>query len=162
AARRGREDSREAGEATRGADGGGRLRRALQAGEELLALRRRVQGGEHPEAVTLRWDLEALRKVAALPAVGRAAWRQALRGAEEAQQLREKGRYAEALRLQQKLLALSRDVLGEQHPDTAARYSNLALSLHDQGKHAEAEPLFRRALAIYQQALGEQHPHTGI
>src|SRR5438094_217558 len=48
---------------------------AIQAAEGLLTLRRRAQGGDHYEAVNLHWELEALRKVAALPADKRAAWR---------------------------------------------------------------------------------------
>src|SRR5687767_1185746 len=39
---------------------------ALKAAEELLTLRRRVQGKEHWETVNARWATETLRKVAAL------------------------------------------------------------------------------------------------
>src|SRR5262245_48818733 len=48
---------------------------AVQAAEELLALRRRVQGADHHETVSVQWDVAALRKVAALPAEQRAEWR---------------------------------------------------------------------------------------
>src|SRR5262245_26629432 len=57
---------------------------AVQAAEELLALRRRVQGADHHEAVIVQWAVAALREVAALPAEQRAAWREAEKGGREA------------------------------------------------------------------------------
>ena len=50
--------------------------------------------------------------------------------------------------------------LGEDHPDTATSYNNLASTLRAQGKYAEAEAMHRRALAIKLKALGEDHPST--
>ena len=57
-------------------------------------------------------------------------------------------------------LAIRRRVLGEDHPDTAASYNNLACNLKAQGKYAEAEPLLPQALAIRRRVLGEDHPDT--
>src|SRR5581483_5181784 len=57
-------------------------------------------------------------------------------------------------------LALLRNVLGEEHPQTAISYTGLALCLHAQGKYADALPLFQKSLAICQKVLGEQHPNT--
>ena len=51
-------------------------------------------------------------------------------------------------------------MLGEDHPETAQGYNNLASNLHAQGKYAEAEPLFRTALEIRRRVLGEDHPDT--
>jgi tetratricopeptide (TPR) repeat protein len=133
---------------------------AIRAAEELLALRRHAQGDEHYEVVNVRWSLEALRKVAALPVKQRAEWRQALRSGLEAQRLMDQGLYAQALPPLQKRLTLCRQVLGEDHPDTANSYSWVAYNLHAKGKHAEAEPLLRKALAILHKALGEGHPDT--
>ena len=36
--------------------------------------------------------------------------------------------------------------LGEEHPDTAESYNNLAYVLGDQGRYAEAEPLLPQCL----------------
>ena len=77
-----------------------------------------------------------------------------------ASQLYARGQYAEAALLFRKTLRVRRDTLGEDHPDTATSYSNLAETLSDQGKYAEAEAMHRRALAIYLKALGEDHPDT--
>ena len=38
-----------------------RYAEAVQAAEDLLALRRRLQGADHHEAVTAQWDLAALK-----------------------------------------------------------------------------------------------------
>jgi CHAT domain-containing protein len=133
---------------------------AIQAAEQLLALRRRVQGADHHEAVDAHWRVAELEKVAALPAERRAEYRAAERGGRKAPQLVEHGHLALALPLLQGLLELQRQVLGEEHPGTAVSYNNLAATLEAQGKAVEAEPLFRKALAICQQALGDQHPLT--
>ena len=77
-----------------------------------------------------------------------------------ARQLYARGQYAEAALLFQESLSIRRDILGEDHPDTAASYNNLAVTLDAQGKYAEAEALHRQALAIRLKALGEDHPDT--
>src|SRR5262249_38411017 len=43
--------------------------------------------------------------------------------------------------------------LGEDHPDTASSYNNLAWTFDRQGKYAEAHPLYRGAAAICLEAL---------
>jgi tetratricopeptide (TPR) repeat protein len=50
-------------------------------------------------------------------------------------------------------------VLGEEHPDTALSYDNVA-NLKAQGKYAEAAEGLRKALDINRKVLGEEHPHT--
>jgi Tfp pilus assembly protein PilF len=74
--------------------------------------------------------------------------------------LNSQGKHSEALPLLQRALVIRLAVLGEQHPDTAHSYNNVALCLNSQGKHADALPLHQRALAIHRKALGEQHPDT--
>jgi CHAT domain-containing protein len=133
---------------------------AIKLSEELLALRTKVQGNEHWQTVTEKWSLTALQKVAALPAEKRAGWRQAARGAAEARSLERKAHYAEALPLWQERLKWCRQVLGEEHPDTAQSYNEVAFNLSAQGKYAEAGPLYHKALDICRKALGEDHPDT--
>ena len=77
-----------------------------------------------------------------------------------ANQLYARGQYAEAALLFREDLSIRRDILGEDHPDTAHSYNDLAETLRAQGKYAEAEAMHRRALAICLKALGEDHPHT--
>jgi tetratricopeptide (TPR) repeat protein len=133
---------------------------AITTAEELLALRTKVQGAEHWQTVHLKWQLAALQKVGALPAEKRRGWRQAEQGAAEADRLEQKAQYARALPLQEERRTWCQEVLGEDHPDTATSYNNIAYNLNAQGKYAEAGPLFRKALDIKRKALGEDHPHT--
>ena len=50
--------------------------------------------------------------------------------------------------------------LGEDHPDTAQSYNNIATNLNAQGRYDEAEPLYKKALEICERELGEDHPDT--
>jgi hypothetical protein len=50
--------------------------------------------------------------------------------------------------------------LGEDHPDAARSYNNVAGNLNAQGRYAEARPLAERVLAIWRKVLGEDHPLT--
>ena len=71
-------------------------------------------------------------------------------------------RYEEAKPLYEEALAITRKVLGEQHPHTAGSLNNLALLYESQGQYEKAEPLYGQALAICINILGEQHPNTQI
>jgi tetratricopeptide (TPR) repeat protein len=139
---------------------GGTWEEALRAAEQLLALRQKVQGTDHWEAVNARWQVEALRaaqrqseevrkEYAGLPDLQR-----------QADALVAGGRYREAQPVLEKILAVRRKVLGEEHPYTAASSNNLAHSLNAQGKYAAAEEGSRQALAIRRKTLGEEHPDT--
>ena len=99
---------------------------AIKAADELLALRSRVQGADHWEAVNQKWDIELLKKEAVLSKEERAAWRQAESDDLKAQQLEVKHRFQEALPRRQELLERSRRILGEEHPYTAVSYNWLA------------------------------------
>ena len=48
--------------------------------------------------------------------------------------------------------------LGEEHPDVASSYNNLAALYDSQGRYSEAEPLYKKALELWQRLLGEEHP----
>jgi tetratricopeptide (TPR) repeat protein len=51
-------------------------------------------------------------------------------------------------------------VLGEEHPNTATSYDNVASCLDHHGKHGKALPLYEKALAIRRKVLGEDHSET--
>ena len=79
---------------------------------------------------------------------------------EEGQKLREAGKYAEAVTLVERVLALREPVLGRMHLEVAS-YLNLLGDLHRlQGRYMSAEPLIERALAIREAALGKNHPQV--
>jgi CHAT domain-containing protein/Flp pilus assembly protein TadD len=74
--------------------------------------------------------------------------------------LYQQGKYSEAIPLAEKVLAIRRKQLGDNHPSTAASIGNLAELYRAQGRYSEAEPLYQQALAIRRKQLGENHPDT--
>ncbi|PIB09882.1 hypothetical protein AMR42_11895, partial [Limnothrix sp. PR1529] len=57
-------------------------------------------------------------------------------------------------------LEICEQVLGADHPNTAASLNNLAGLYESQGRYEAAEPLFRRCLEIVLEKLGQDHPNT--
>jgi tetratricopeptide (TPR) repeat protein len=94
------------------------------------------------------------------------AWQDALREARACNLhgllLRAQGDDAAARPLYERALAIAEQVLGPQHPATAASLNNLAALLDAQGDDAAARPLYERALAIHEQVLGPLHPDTAL
>ena len=72
------------------------------------------------------------------------------------------GKYAEAIPLAQRELAIYEKAFGPNHPDVATVLNNLALLHFSQGRYADAEPLLKRSLAIYEKAHGSDHPHVAV
>lgn len=70
------------------------------------------------------------------------------------------GEYKKAEALYKKVLLVSGRVLGEEHPDIATSYNNLAVMYYNQGKYKEAKELYKKALQIREKVLGEEHPDT--
>ncbi len=70
------------------------------------------------------------------------------------------GKYAEAIPLAQKRLALLEASLGAEHPDVATALNNLAYIYKNQGRLADAEPLYTRSIGILEKTLGAEHPHV--
>jgi tetratricopeptide (TPR) repeat protein len=137
-----------------------RYAEAIPAAEGLLALRTNVQGADHWETRLQQGRLTELRKLAALPEEKQRAWYKAEQGVVEAATLEKNARYTEALPLRRERLTWCREVLGEEHFDTATAYHNVALDLNSLGSFGEAGPLYQRALEIYRKTLGEDHPYT--
>ncbi|WP_048314625.1 CHAT domain-containing protein, partial [Crocosphaera watsonii] len=55
-------------------------------------------------------------------------------------------------------LALIKKLLGDEHPDVATSFNNLAGLYRSQGRYTEAEPLYKDALALRKKLLGDEHP----
>ncbi|RRR74024.1 MAG: tetratricopeptide repeat protein [Candidatus Viridilinea halotolerans] len=70
------------------------------------------------------------------------------------------GSYASAQPYVERALALSEQVLGAEHPDTAQSLNNLAWLYRVQGNYGAALPLYERALPLSEQVLGADHPQT--
>jgi len=76
----------------------------------------------------------------------------------EVVKLYQAGKYAEAIPLAQRALAIQEKALGPEHPAVATSLNNLAALHNSMGAYAKAEPLYQRALAIDEKALGPEHP----
>jgi len=70
------------------------------------------------------------------------------------------GAYAEALPWLEQCISSVKERLGEDHPDVATSYNNLASLYRSQGRYTEAEPLLKKALELRQRLLGENHLHV--
>lgn len=71
------------------------------------------------------------------------------------------GRYAEALPLFERALAITEKAKGSEHPDVARRLKNVGWAHQAMGQYTNALPLFERALSISEIAHGPEHPDTG-
>ena len=68
------------------------------------------------------------------------------------------GKYEDAEPYFLKSLEIYEKVLGENHPDTATSYNNLAGLYKSQVRYEDAEPFYLKALEIREKVLGENHP----
>ena len=119
------------------------------------------QGANHWEVIDARVTVERWQRLTAVAAKDRVEVVRALLAAGEGSRLQQRLRYREAEAKQREVLAIYRKVLGEQHPETAASYNNVAFCLQSQGRHGEALPLYQKALALTRRVLGERHLETG-
>jgi tetratricopeptide (TPR) repeat protein len=138
----------------------GKFAEAIEPAREVAEIRTRLQGADHWQAADARRAVDDLRRIAAMPEEGRKAMASVGELDQKADAARQRAHYADAERIDRTLLEIRRKWLGEDHPETASSYNNLAVNLNSQGRFAEAEPLVRRALAIWLKALGEDHPET--
>jgi tetratricopeptide (TPR) repeat protein len=73
---------------------------------------------------------------------------------------REQGKFTEAVKMHEEVLAKTMVILREDHPDTLASMHNLALTYEVQGKLTEAAKMNEQVLAKTMVILGEDHPDT--
>src|SRR6266511_542885 len=72
--------------------------------------------------------------------------------------LRNSGRYDEALPHFERALEIRERRLGPDHPDVSQAISGLATLHYYKGEYSKAEPLYQRALAIREKSLDPEHP----
>src|SRR5262249_29544477 len=133
---------------------------ALKASEELLALRQKVQGADHWQAVNAVWLRKALQIILKLEAADQRAMAKIPALEREAETLKGRGRYREEQPLREQVLEITGKLLGEENRHTATSYGDLGNNQHAQGKYAEAEPNLNKALELSRKLLGEEHPDT--
>ncbi len=72
------------------------------------------------------------------------------------------GLYAQALPWLKQCLSVALERLGEEHPQVASSYNNLAYLYYVQGRYTDAEPLYIKALQLRQRLLGEEHLDSAV
>lgn len=72
----------------------------------------------------------------------------------------DKGSYASALPLYERLVAASRQFLGDKHPDTLEAACNLANAYQTLYRLDEALATYEMCVAFSRQVMGEAHPYT--
>ncbi len=77
---------------------------------------------------------------------------------ETAAQLYEQGQYEQAVAFAIQACTLTRNRLGEDHPNYATSLTSVAVLYWEMGNYAEAEPLLQQASTIDRDALGADHP----
>jgi CHAT domain-containing protein/Tfp pilus assembly protein PilF len=75
-------------------------------------------------------------------------------------ELYRQGKFKEATAIAEKILALTEQALGPEHPETLISVENLGEIYRAQGRYGEAEPMIKRALAGYEKAVGPDHLAT--
>ena len=103
---------------------------------EVLALRRRLLGNDHPDVSI---TLDSYARV-----------------------LKEKGEFERAETLQREAIAIARKVYGDEHMAIAITTGSLASILRASGNTARALPVYQEALALYEKLFSPDHPNVSV
>ncbi|MDQ1041819.1 tetratricopeptide repeat protein [Streptomyces sp. V4I2] len=154
----------------------GMFEQACQQLEQVLAVRRRLLGEDHPETLSAGHNLAgALHDLGHL-APARTAYariwvaRQQLQGAEHGDTLTARHELARVLHDQgeleqarvhfEQILTVRRRLQGDEHAHTLAARHELARILHDQGELEQARQEYQSILELRHHTLGQLHPRT--
>ena len=64
--------------------------------------------------------------------------------------------------MHEKALKIRKRDLGEEHPETATSYNNLALLYESMGEYTKIKLFYEKALKIREKSLGKKHPETAM
>ncbi|KIN03538.1 hypothetical protein OIDMADRAFT_177691 [Oidiodendron maius Zn] len=112
----------------------GRYNEAEVLFAEVMEMRKKVLGAEHPNTLTSIANL--------------------------ASTYRNQGRWTEAEELGVQVMETRKTVLGAEHLDTLTSMNNLALIYRNQGRWKEAEELHTQVMETRKRVLGTEHLHT--
>ncbi len=140
--------------------GTGKFAEAVPLRKEVWEVRRRAQGERHWQTVDAWWQYRTCQVAAERPEAERKEFVGAFRLAAAARKALDQRKYDQAEKLYRQLLAALQRLPGEDFPETATAYHNVAFCLQEQGRYAEAQPLMEKAHAVALGTLGEDHPDT--
>jgi tetratricopeptide (TPR) repeat protein len=152
------------------------LKEAEQLFREILPIRQRVQGADHPDTLHCIENLAGVLSAEGRLNESEQMYRESLKasvrilGAEYPETLAEQfniavllnkeGRAQEAEKLDAATLAAQMRILGPENPDTLSSQSLLVEIMLAQHRYAEAERKARQVYAIQLRNQGPQHPET--
>jgi tetratricopeptide (TPR) repeat protein len=159
----------------------GKYAEAIPLAQQVLAIREKVLGPDHPDVATVLNGFGILYEEAGRFAEAEPLYKRSLAIREKAlgpdhpdhflvaqslnnlaELYERQGRYTEAEPFNQRALAIFEKTLGPDNFEVAGSLNNLAAVYDQQGRYAEAEPLFKRSLAIREKALGPDNPNVNI
>ena len=154
----------------------GDWKHAEQLREQVLDMRQKLLGAEHPHTLTsmsnlaLTYLYQGKLNEAVQLNVQVLDMRKKLLGAEHSDTLTSisnlaltysgQGKLNEAEQLNVQVLDMRKKLLGTEHPDTLTSMSNLAMTYTNQGKWNEAMQLHVQVLDMRKKLLGTEHPDT--
>ena len=133
---------------------------AAKARQEVLDVRKALNGPDDWRTTNARLDLEQTDRLARLTREQRQDLRRAQALHVEAVELHGLGKFVLATEKAEQILQLRQGVLGAQHLAVAYSCNNLAHLHYTQGQYGKAEPLYQKALDIKLKVYGERHPDT--
>jgi tetratricopeptide (TPR) repeat protein len=154
----------------------GEYRRALDHGQQVLTLRRRTQGVDHPDTLRARSNIATWTGESGHPADALQLFKELLPDQERVLGRDHLGTLstrnniafwtgrgehpADALQLFKELLPDQERVLGRDHRDTLTTRNNIAAWTGESGHPADALRLFQELLPDQERVLGRDHPDT--
>jgi CHAT domain-containing protein/tetratricopeptide (TPR) repeat protein len=152
----------------------GRYAEAIPLAQQLLAIKEKALGPDHPDVAWVLAGLANLYDYQGRYGEAELLYKRALAifekalGPDDLNVARtlnnlaalyyHQARYVEAEPLYKRSLAIVEKKLGPDDPEFARTLNNLSALYKEQGRYAEAEPLSKRSLAIREKALGPDHP----
>lgn len=133
---------------------------ALKPARELYDLHARLQGPDHWQTADARRLITTLERTLTFPRKSQVELAEAMRMERESLEVYDRGKYAEAIVLLERVLKIRRAHLGNAHIEVADAMGNLGHCLTEEDRLEEAEPLLRQSMRIYGKTVGTDHPKT--
>jgi tetratricopeptide (TPR) repeat protein len=156
----------------------GHLDEAFIANDQVLAIRNKILGPDHPNTLTsLSWKAGILQSQGKLQealilrnevlesrkrVLGNEHNDTVAAMTHKALILKEMKQFDDALKIFEEIMTISERILSQNHPTFAARLENKALCLQEMGRPAEALPLYDKTLQIWRKVYGDFHPEVAI
>jgi CHAT domain-containing protein/Flp pilus assembly protein TadD len=131
---------------------------ARQARQKVLNVVAILFGEEDYRVTNARLALANLERVARLTKKQRQQLAEVDELGDQVVELYGQGKQKSAIPLARQVMAIRKDLLGDEHPDYAASLHNLGALYHFMGEYADAEPLYVQARDIWKRVVGEEHP----